>query len=251
MRYLRYEWNNKTYFGVLEDDTVYELSGDYISGAEKTGITHPVSEVKLRAPYIPGKIIGVGANYKSFLDWKKREYPVRPRIFQKPKTAVINPGDTICLPDPDHEIHYEGELAVVIGKICSHVKAADAMDYIFGYTCINDVTDETMFKEDVIWARGKGCDTFAPIGPVVVTDTIDPENAMLETKLNGETVQHMNTSDMHFHIPALIEFISTYMTMEPGDIIATGSPAGVGCIHPGDMVEITIDGIGTLTNLVK
>ena len=251
MRYLRYEYNDEIHFGLMEGDMVYELNGDYIWGAEKTGEVHSVNEIKMLAPYMPGKIIGVGANYKSFLDAKKREYPVRPRIFQKPKTAVINPGETICLPDPSHEIHYEGELAAVIGKTCSHVKAEDAMNYIFGYTCINDVTDETMFKEDVIWARGKGCDTFAPLGPVVVTDTIDPEDAMLETKINGETVQNMNTSDMNFHVPALIEFITAYMTLEPGDIIATGTPAGVGCLHPGDVVEITIDGIGTLTNSVK
>ena len=251
MKYLRYELDGQAHFGMMEEDRVHELDGDYIFGAEKTGKTVPVADVRILAPYVPGKIIGVGANYKSFLDFKKREYPVRPRIFQKPKTAVINQGDAICLPDADHEIHYEGELAVIIGRTCSHVKSEDAMDYVFGYSCINDVTDETMFKEDVIWARGKGCDTFAPIGPVVVTDGIDPENVMLETRLNGKEVQHMNASDMYFHIPALIEFITAYITLEPGDVIATGTPVGVGCLHPGDVVEITIEGIGTLANPVK
>jgi len=250
MKYIRYEYNGKEVFGELQDDTVFELDGDYIFGARRTGTKLPADSVKFLVPYVPGKIIGVGANYKSFLDAKKREYPVRPRIFQKPKTAVIKSGDPICLPDPEHEVHYEGELAVVIGKKCSKVKSEHAMEYIFGYSCINDVTDETMFKEDVIWARGKGCDTFAPIGPVV-TDEIDPENAMLETKLNGEVVQYMNTSDMNFHIPALIEFITTYMTLEPGDIIATGTPAGVSCLHPGDTIEISIEGIGSISNPVK
>lgn len=251
MKYIRYQQNEDAAFGILENEVIYELNGDYIAGAEKTGKTVPLNEVTLLAPYVPGKIIGVGANYKSFLDAKKRDYPVRPRIFQKPRTAVIHMGEPICLPDPSHEIHYEGELAVVIGKTCSHVKKENSMEYIFGYTCINDVTDETMFKEDVIWARGKGCDTFAPLGPVVVTDEIDPENAMLKTVLNGKVVQNMNTSDMHFHIPALIEFISQYITLEAGDIIATGTPVGVGCLHPGDLVEVSIEGIGTLRNPVK
>jgi len=250
MKYIRYEYDGKECFGELKNDVVYELSGDYIFGGARTGVSLPLAQVELLVPCVPGKVVGVGANYKSFLDAKKREYPVRPRIFQKPKTAVIKSGEAICLPDPTHEVHYEGELAVVIGKRCSKAKSAEAMDYIFGYTCINDVTDETMFKEDVIWARGKGCDTFAPIGPVV-TDEIDPEDAMLETKLNGEVVQHMNTSDMNFHIPALIEFISTYMTLEPGDIIATGTPVGVGCLHPGDVVEVSIEGIGGISNPVK
>lgn len=250
MKYIRYEYNGKEAFGELEQDLVYELQGDYLQGSGRTGTMLALADVKLLAPYIPGKIIGVGANYKSFLDDKKREYPKRPRIFQKPKTAVIKSGDTIHLPDPTHEVHYEGELAAVIGKRCSQVKREDAMDYIFGYSCINDITDETMFKEDVIWARGKGCDTFAPLGPLV-TDEIDPENAILTTRLNGEVVQCMNTSDMNFHIPELIEFISAYITLEPGDIIATGTPVGVGNLHPGDMVEVSIEGIGKIINPVE
>lgn len=249
MKYIRYEYQGETSFGILEDGCVSKLSGNYIEGAKKVGEVIPVDKVTLLEPCIPGKIVGVGANYKSFLDFKKREYPDHPRIFQKPKTAVIKSGDAIRLPDVSHEIHYEGELAVVIGKKCSHVKSVDAKEYIFGYTCINDVTDETMFKEDVIWARGKGCDTFAPIGPVV-TDELDPESAVLETRLNRQVVQHMNTADMYFHIPILIEFISEYMTLEPGDIIATGTPVGVGCLHPGDVVEVIIEGIGTLSNPV-
>ena len=251
MKYVRYEKDGNTHFGVLENGKIAELSEDYVLGAERTGVVTEEQDVKLLAPYIPGKIVGVGANYKSFLDAKKREYPVRPRIFQKPKTAVLNMGEAICLPDASHEVHYEGELAVVIGKTCTKVKKEDAWDHIFGYTVINDVTDETMFKEDVIWARGKGCDTFAPLGPVVVTDEIDLEDAMIETKLNGTVVQHMSTSDINFHIPELIEYISSYMTLEAGDIIATGTPAGVGCLHPGDHIEISIEGIGVLANDVK
>ena len=249
MKYIRYRSEGKGYLGELEEDVVYELDGDYIHGAERTGRSMARGEVELLAPYIPGKIIGVGANYKSFLDSKKREYPVRPRIFQKPRTAVIGPGEAIRLPDPSHAVSYEGELAVVIGKRCSKVKSQEAMDYVFGYSCINDITDKTMFEEDVIWARGKGCDTFAPIGPVV-TDEIDPEDAMLETRLNGKVVQHMSTADMHFHIPALIQFISAYITLEPGDIIATGTPAGTGFLHPGDIVEVSIEGIGSISDPV-
>ncbi len=250
MKYIRFEYEGKECFGELERDDVFELDGDYIKGASRTGRHLKLADVKLLVPCVSGKVVGVGANYKSFLDNKKRAYPDHPKVFQKPKTAIIKTGDTICLPDPTHEIHYEGELAVVIGKTCSKVESSQAMDYVFGYTCINDVTDETMFKEDVIWARGKGCDTFAPVGPLV-TDEVDPEDVMIETRLNGEVVQHMNASDMHFHVPALIEFISRYMTLEPGDIIATGTPVGVGCLHPGDKIEVSIEGIGTLVNFVE
>lgn len=250
MKYIRYRYEGKKYFGELEGDIVYELNGDYLFGAQRTGVSRPRGEVELLVPYMPGKIIGVGANYRSFLDAKKMEYPVRPRIFQKPRTAVIRSGGAIRLPDLSHAVSYEGELAVVIGKRCSKVKSGEAMDYVFGYSCINDVTDQTMTKEDMIWARGKGCDTFAPIGPVV-TDEIDPEDAMLETRVNGKVVQHMSTSDMHFHIPALIEFISAYITLEPGDMIATGTPAGADLMHPGDVVEISIEGIGSISNPVE
>lgn len=249
MKYIRYRYEGEKYFGELKEDVVYELDGDYILGAERTGVRRRLGEVELLIPYVPGKIIGVGANYRSFLDAKKMGYPVRPRIFQKPKTAAIRSGEGIRLPDPSHVVYYEGELAAVIGKRCSKVKSGEAMGYVFGYSCINDVTDHTICEEDAIWARGKGCDTFAPIGPVV-TDEIDPEDAMLETRLNGEVVQHMSTSDMNFHIPALIEFISAYITLEPGDIIATGTPAGAGALHPGDIVEVSIEGIGSISNPV-
>ena len=251
MKYIRYEKDGAAFFGILEGDTVCELSGDYLKGAEKTGKTAALADVRLLAPCLPPKIIGIGANYKSFLAWKKKENPAAPSFFSKPSTAVVACGEDIEIPEPEHEVNYEGELAVVIGRRCRDVRAADAMDYVFGYTCINDVTDNTMmFTEDKKWTRGKGCDTFAPMGPVV-TDEIDPEDAMITTRRNGEVVQHMNTSDMYFHIPALIEFISRYITLEPGDVIATGSPAGTGRIFPGDVIEITIDGIGTLTNPVK
>ncbi len=251
MKYVRYEYEGRIRFGVLEGDRVAELDGDYLFGARKTGSAVPCKDVRLLAPYIPRKIIGIGANYRSFLDWKKKEYPDHPGIFSKPSTAVLDPGGTIVLPDPSHTVNYEGELAVVIGRKAKNVRADDAMSYVFGYTCINDVTDNTMmFDEDKKWTRGKGCDTFAPLGPAVVTDEIDPEDALIETRLNGRVVQHMSSSDMYFHIPALIEFVTKYITLEPGDVIATGSPAGPGPLKPGDAIEVSIEGIGTLANKV-
>ncbi|NLZ77687.1 MAG: fumarylacetoacetate hydrolase family protein [Spirochaetales bacterium] len=249
MKYVRYEHNDEIHFGVLKENRIAQLDGDYIHGAKETGKTVDLDEVKLLAPCMPVKIIGIGANYKSFLDWKKREYPGHPSFFSKPRTAVIATNENIVIPEPDHVVNYEGELAVVIGKLAKDVPAERAMEYVFGYTCFNDVTDNTMmFDEDKKWTRGKGCDTFAPMGPIVVTDEIDPEDVMIETRLNGEVVQHMNSSDMFFHIPQLIEFITKYITLEPGDVIATGSPAGTGQIKPGDRVEVFIDGIGTLVN---
>lgn len=249
MKYVRYEYKNEIHFGILSANVVAELDGDYIFGAKETGKTVELNKVKLLAPCMPVKIIGIGANYKSFLDWKKKEYPTFPSFFSKPRTAIIATNENIIIPELGHTVNFEGELAVIIGKLAKDVKSEDAMDYVFGYTCINDVTDNTMmFDEDKKWTRGKGCDTFAPLGPIVVTDEIDPEDAMIETKLNGEVVQHKSSSDMFFHIPALIEYITKYITLEPGDVIATGSPAGPGPIKPGDTIEVTIEGIGTLSN---
>lgn len=250
MKYIRYEHNEEVRFGELEKGVVYELDGDYISGAKRTGVGLPLNEVRLLAPCIPGKIVGVTANYRSFLDAKKIPYPRIPKLFQKPKTSVIASGETIRLPDPAHVVNYEGELAVVIGTRCTKVKLEDAMDYVFGCTCINDVSDVTMCDEDQTLGRGKGCDTFSPIGPLV-SDEIDPENVMIETRLNGKVVQHENSSDIYFSIPELIEFISAYMTLEPGDIIASGTPVGAARLHPGDRIEVEVEGIGSIWNRVE
>lgn len=233
--------------GILSGQEIGELEGDIFSQYRLIGRKYGLREAKLLPPCEPGKIVGVGANYKSHLSSKHMDPPSCPRLFIKPGSSVIGPDDRIICPDPAHTIHFEGELAVVMGKRCSKVPEEKALDHVFGYTCINDVTDRTMLEEDGQWTRGKGADTFAPLGPVIA-DGIDGGNLILETRVQGQVRQHMSTSDLYFPIPYLISFISTYMTLYPGDMIATGSPVGMGPLKVGETVEVEIQGIGILKN---
>lgn len=249
MNYVRFQvGNGPAYFGSLEGERVRRLTGCPFEDCQSTFEEYDYRNVRILAPLIPGKIVGVGANYKSFLDGAGKEYPSRPRIFLKPSTSVIGGGEEIRCTDETHRIHFEGELAVVIGKPCRCVPEQEALSYVFGYTCINDVTDRTMMVEDGIWARGKGQDTFAPMGPCIVTGEVDGGKLMLETRVNGEVRQHMSTSDMLFSVPELISFISRGMTLLPGDVIATGTPVGAGAMSVGDIVEVEIEQIGVLKN---
>jgi len=210
----------------------------------------PLSQVRLLAPCTPTKILCVGRNYAAHAQELGNEVPTRPLLFFKPPSAVIGPEEEIILPTSSM-VHHEAELAVVIGKRCRNVRAAEAMDVILGYTCLNDISDREAQKWEKNWVRAKGFDTSAPIGPMIVTkDEIDgPFHVML--RVNGETKQDGSTRDFIFPIPVLIEEISTYMTLEPGDVIATGTPAGVGPLSAGDIVEVEIDGIGILRNPVR
>jgi len=210
----------------------------------------PLSQVRLLAPCTPTKILCVGRNYAAHAQELGNEVPTRPLLFFKPPSAVIGPEEEIILP-MSSLVHHEAELAVVIGKRCRNVSAAKAMDVILGYTCLNDISDREAQKWEKNWVRAKGFDTSAPIGPMIVTkDEIDgPFHVML--RVNGETKQDGSTRDFIFPIPVLIEEISTYMTLEPGDVIATGTPAGVGPLSAGDVVEVEIDGIGILRNPVR
>ncbi len=210
----------------------------------------PLSQVRLLAPCTPTKILCVGRNYAAHAQELGNEVPTRPLLFFKPPSSVIGPEEEIILPTSSL-VHHEAELAVVIGKRCRNVSAAKAMDVILGYTCLNDISDREAQKWEKNWVRAKGFDTSAPIGPMIVTkDEIDgPFHVML--RVNGETKQDGSTRDFIFPIPVLIEEISAYMTLEPGDVIATGTPAGVGPLSAGDVVEVEIDGIGILRNPVR
>jgi 2-keto-4-pentenoate hydratase/2-oxohepta-3-ene-1,7-dioic acid hydratase in catechol pathway len=210
----------------------------------------PLSQVRLLAPCTPTKILCVGRNYAAHAQELGNEVPTQPLLFFKPPSSVIGPEEEIVLPTSSL-VHYEAELAVVIGKRCRNVPAAKAMDVILGYTCLNDISDREAQKWEKNWVRAKGFDTSAPIGPMIVTkDEIDgPFHVML--RVNGKTKQDGSTHDFIFPIPVLIEEISTYMTLEPGDVIATGTPAGVGPLSAGDVVEVEIDGIGILRNPVR
>jgi 2-keto-4-pentenoate hydratase/2-oxohepta-3-ene-1,7-dioic acid hydratase in catechol pathway len=214
-----------------------------------TDIVYPLNEVKLLAPCVPSKIICLGKNYLSHAEEFNSDVPSVPLIFLKPPTSVIGPEERIILPQGSGRVDYEGELAVVIGKKAKNIPQERAKDYILGYTCFNDVSERYNQKLDGQWTRAKGYDTFAPMGPWIETAT-SPDDLKLETYLNGEIRQSARTSDLIFKIPELVQFISNIMTLLPGDIIATGTTAGVGRMNPGDIVEVKIEKIGNLKNYV-
>jgi 2-keto-4-pentenoate hydratase/2-oxohepta-3-ene-1,7-dioic acid hydratase in catechol pathway len=209
----------------------------------------PLTSVKLLAPCVPTKIIGVGRNYADHAAEMGNEPPKQPLLFFKPPSAVIDPGADIEYPAQSSRVDYEGELAVVIGKTCRNVSRTNALDYVAGYTICNDVTARDLQDSDGQWARAKGFDTFAPLGPYVVTG-LDPAKLRVKTHLNDKLVQDCPTDKLIFDVPALIEYISAAFTLEPGDVISTGTPSGVGPMKPGDTVTVEIEGIGALTNRV-
>jgi 2-keto-4-pentenoate hydratase/2-oxohepta-3-ene-1,7-dioic acid hydratase in catechol pathway len=238
-----------------EDATVVALAGDplYV-GIKVLEQEYKLSEVKLLAPVLPrSKVIGIGRNYADHAAEMGNEVPAEPLVFMKPNTSVVGPDDLIRYPEQSNEVHYEGEVAVVIGRICRDVPVEKATDVIHGYTIANDVTARDLQRSDVQFTRAKSFDTFCPLGPWIETD-LDPQNFIdgvaVQTFLNGDLVQDGTTADMVHDIPALVAYVSSVMTLLPGDVILTGTPAGVGPMNVGDEVEIFVAGIGTLTNKV-
>jgi 2-keto-4-pentenoate hydratase/2-oxohepta-3-ene-1,7-dioic acid hydratase in catechol pathway len=207
-----------------------------------------LEDVELLAPCLPSKIVCVGLNYVEHARELKMQLPDEPVLFIKPPSAALATGKQIVYPPSSQQVDYEGELAVVMGKRCRNVPAEDAEKYILGYTCFNDVTARDLQRKDVQWTRAKSFDTFAPFGHWIAK--IDPANAAIQTRVNGVVKQRSNTSDLIFGVPKLVEFISQVMTLEPGDLIATGTPPGVGPLQKGDVVEVEIEGIGVLKNSV-
>ena len=233
---------------------VAQLAGHPFGGRAEdiklTGIRYPLASVRLLAPILPSKVICVGKNYADHAREMGTEPPEEPVIFLKPSTAVSGPGDSIVRPtDLSERVDYEGELAVVIGRLCRQVPAGRVLEVIFGYTCANDVTARDLQARDGQWTRAKGFDTFCPLGPWMETD-VDPADLELSTSLNGEVKQHSRTSLMLHGVAELIMAVSQVMTLLPGDVLLTGTPAGVGPMGKGDQVSVTIEGIGTLTNPV-
>jgi 2-keto-4-pentenoate hydratase/2-oxohepta-3-ene-1,7-dioic acid hydratase in catechol pathway len=208
-----------------------------------------LKEVRLLAPCVPSKIVCLGINYREHAEEFNSTLPSVPLIFLKPSTAAIGPGDDIYYPPSSKRVDYEGELAVVISRTARHIPVENALDCVLGYTCFNDVTARDLQQSDKQWTRSKGFDTFAPFGPCIQTE-LESGNVTIETYLNGVIKQQGNTSDLIYSIPELIAFISDVMTLLPGDIIATGTPSGVGPMNPGDTVEIDIQPIGKLVNHV-
>jgi len=207
----------------------------------------PFNEVKILPVSIPTKIIAVGLNYKDHADEMDVKVPEEPIIFMKPSTSVIGHKEKIILPKISKRVDYEGELAVVIGKKCKNIEPEEVEDYILGYTCFNDVTARDLQAKDVQYTRAKSFDTFAPLGPWIENE-VDPTNLEIKTYLNDRVVQHSNTKNMVFDAFFLVSYISRIMTLLPGDIIATGTPSGVGPMQNGDVVKVEIEGIGTLEN---
>ncbi len=249
-KYVRYRSDSGVSYGVLDGETVREISGGLFGSRTPTGVTHPLSAVKLLAPCEPGKIFAVGLNYKSHLGG--RPQPANPEIFYKPVSSVQDPGEPIVLPRESTDVHYEGELVVVVGKRVRDASPDEARDSIFGVTCGNDVSERNWQHgagKDLQWWRAKGSDTFAPLGPVIVTG-IDYSNLQLETRLNGESVQKQTTADLIFDCPAIISRISGWVTLMPGDVIYTGTPGSTRKMSKGDVVEVEIEGIGVLRNPV-
>ncbi|WP_139981838.1 fumarylacetoacetate hydrolase family protein [Nocardioides litoris] len=266
MRIARFTTGEEPSFGVVtgeldehgqldEDATVVALAGDplYV-GIKLLDQEHRLADVRLLAPVLPrSKVVGIGRNYAAHAAELGHDLPSSPLMFLKPNTSVVGPGDPVFYPPQTEDLHYEGELAVVIGRICRDVPPEQATDVIFGYTIGNDVTARDLQKSDGQFTRAKGFDSFCPLGPWIETD-LDPadfgEGRRVQTFLNGDVVQDGSTADMIFDVPTLVAHVSSVMTLLPGDVILTGTPEGVGPMQVGDEVEVSIAGLGSLTNRI-
>jgi 2-keto-4-pentenoate hydratase/2-oxohepta-3-ene-1,7-dioic acid hydratase in catechol pathway len=249
MKIVRFTTGGRAEYGTLDEKVIHGIEGTPYRRLKHSSYRYQLSDVKLLPPCTPSKIVAIGLNYFKHGTELKMAIPSEPLIFIKPSTAVIGPDDEIRYPDSSEQVDYEAELGVVIKTRTSRVAEAKALDHVLGYTCFNDITARDLQKKDGQWTRAKGFDTFAAIGPWIETE-LDPGNTDLEARLNGEVKQRGNTRDLIFSVPRLISFISHIMTLLPGDVIATGTPEGVGPMNPGDTIEIKINKIGTLRNYV-
>lgn len=259
MRIVRYQQNEDIFYGEIKDNTIIPITGDIFGEYELGRHSLKKQEVKLLAPIIPPDIIAIGLNYKKHADESGQAYPDKPLIFLKTTSSVIGPEDKIIIPEtaPD-EVDYEAELAIVIGKKAKNVEIDEVDDFIFGYTCSNDVSArDCQLRLDKQWARGKSFDTFCPLGPWVETELPNPDDCRIMSRLNGKVMQDSNTSDLIFSTRELVSYCSKNFTLYPGTTIMTGTPEGVGFarkpavfLKPGDIIEVEIEGIGILSNKV-
>jgi len=244
-------WNGRVFVGIIEGERVYPAHGNIFQEQQYSldNQTFNLAELKVLAPCLPGKIICAGLNYRDHADEMGFAYPEAPVLFMKPASAIIGPKESIIYPSMSQQVDYEAELAVVMKKTAHKLKPDQVYDHILGYTCANDVTARDLQKKDGQWTRAKSFDTFAPIGPYINTD-LDPNNLEIKLYLNGELKQSSNTKHFIFDIAQLVSFISQVMTLQPGDLIMTGTPSGIGAMQPGDFVQVAIQGIGNLENSV-
>ena len=249
MQIVRAQHKGEIKFGQISDGIVHFYEGDPISGSSLSNHTAALSEVKLLSPVTPSKIVCIGMNYKAHAAEIAQDIPDEPLVFFKPVSAIIGPEDQIQLPHQSSQVELEIELAIVIGKRAKDISSADAKDHIVGYTIGNDVTARDLQFSDLQWARSKGFDTFCPLGPWIETD-LDPENLVLESRVNGQSRQKSVSKDMITNVYDIVAYVSQNVSLFPGDVIMTGSPAGISRIESGDQVECEISGIGVLHNPV-
>jgi len=251
MKFIRFlDETKKSVYGWIYDDTVGLIKGDLFGEYMRLEPTIPLKRIELGSPVIPSKIICVGRNYAEHAIERQVEIPEVPLLFLKPPSSIIATGESIILPPQSDRIEHEAELAVIIGKRGKWIPLEKTFEYVLGYTIANDLTARDIQHKDGQWTRGKGFDTFCPLGPWIETE-LDPTDLLISCRVNGELKQMASTKDMIFSIPQIISYISNCMTLEPGDVILTGTPAGVSAIKHGDEIEIEIEGIGSLTNPVR
>lgn len=250
MRLARFSHNETVGYAVLDGEKVKVLDGHPMGELHYTGEILPLAEVRLLAPIIPSKIVCIGKNYREHALEMGTEPPVEPLFFFKPTTAIIGPEDIIRIPTQSNDVQHESELAIVISRLCKDVPVARAADVILGYTCANDVTARDLQHKDGQWARSKGFDTFCPLGPWIETELPDAQNTKIECRLNGAITQQASTAEMIHSIPEIVSWVSHHISLLPGDVILTGSPAGISQMVAGDSVEVEIAGIGVLRNRV-
>ena len=253
MKIARYALGGETHYGLLEGDGLHRLAQAPFDGITKTGIVDPLDAARLLCPVDKPRIFGAGLNYVSHIREGGNQTPEIPMLFMKPDTAAIGPGEAVIYPPEGQNVHFEGELAVIIGRKARRLSEDEALDAVLGYTCANDISERVIqFREMALGCLlvGKSFDTFCPLGPVIATG-LDPADLELQAHVNGKRRQSINTSDLLFSARTLVSYLSQAITLMPGDVILTGTPAGVGPIAPGDSMDITIEGIGTLTNSVE
>ncbi|PCC28152.1 2-hydroxyhepta-2,4-diene-1,7-dioate isomerase [Glutamicibacter sp. BW80] len=253
MRIARFVVDSDPIYGVVDGNDIHVLAGDpFFQGIKTTGVTHQLDDVRLVAPIIPrSKVVGFGRTYAEHAKELGNEVPSEPLMFLKPNTSVVGHGDPVTLPSFSEEVSFEGELAVVIGRICKDVPAEKAADVIFGYTVANDLTARDAQRTDPQWARAKGFDGACPLGPWIETQLENPDAVGIVSRVNGEVRQDGSTSEMIWSVNDLVARASEAFTLLPGDVILTGTPAGVGLVAEGDKVEIEVEGIGTLRSIFR
>ncbi|MDF2724806.1 MAG: fumarylacetoacetase [Paenibacillus sp.] len=250
MNIVKYSHNEQVYYGIVEGSTIRRIEGSIFGPYQITDERCPLAQARLLPPVVPGKLVAIGLNYKKHAEEVNKPLPDEPMMFLVSPSAVIGADEPIQLKHPENRTEHEGELAIVIGKRADCVSVDDALDYVLGYTCCNDISDRVLQKKDGQFTRAKSFSTYKPLGPAIATD-IDPDQAPIRVLVNGETRQDSNTSDMIFNTAEIISFVSRVMTLEPGDVILTGTPSGVSPLRSGDIVEVVIEGIGCLRNTVR